>query len=138
MSLQETIKTLVRLDIPTVSLKDPIRYVIQLMKEKEVSSVLVCTGEEVAGIISDTDLVDTVSSGEDIDGVLVRDVMTPCEIAAGEGTTNPCAQIDEDESVLNALKVFSASGTHCLVVATGDKCAPGLVSLRDVLGLAII
>lgn len=137
MSLQETIKSLVRLDIPTVTLEDPIRHVIQYMKEKEVSSVLVCTGEDVAGIISDTDLVDTVASGDDIDAVLVRDVMTPCEIAVGGGTTNPCAQIDEDESVLNTLRVFSASATHCLVVSTGDKCAPGLVALRDVLGLAI-
>lgn len=137
MSLQETIKSLVRLDIPTVTLEDPIKHVVQYMKEKDVSSVLVCTGDEVAGIISDTDLVDTVASGENIDAVLVRDVMTPCEIAAGDGTTNPCAQIDQNESVLNTLKVFSASGTHCLVVSTGGECAPGLVALRDVLGLAI-
>ncbi len=137
MSLKDTIKSLVRLDSLTVTLEDPIRHVIQCLREKDVSSVLVCTGEEVVGIISDTDLVDTVASGEDIDAVLVRDVMTPCEIAAGDGTTNPCAQIDEDESVLNTLKVFSASGTHCLVVSTGGKRAPGLVALRDVLGLAI-
>lgn len=137
MSLQETIKSLVKLDIPTVILDDPIRHVIQYMNEKDVSSVLVCTGEDVAGIISDTDLVDTIASGEDIDAVLVRDVMTACEIAAGDGTTNPCAQIDDDESVLNTLKVFNASGTHCLVVSTGDKSAPGLVVLRDVLVLAI-
>ncbi len=137
MSLSDSVKGIVKADFPNIQYDETINAVIETMIEYQVNSVLVYAGEDVVGIISDTDFVTSFIEDENAGDLMVRDVMTPCEIAGAEGTLNPCAQIDENETILNALKVFQMSGTHGLVVSKGSGNPAGIICLRDVLGLAI-
>ncbi len=137
MGLKASIKPLVRCDVLAVQETDMVEKVITTLAEHKVPTVLVFRGEKLAGVISDTDLISCIAEGEDASQISVKTVMTPCQMADHEGTLNPCAQIDEDETVLNALRVFEISGTHGLVVATSNPKVPGMLCLRDVLAEAI-
>lgn len=137
MGLKASIKPLVHCDVLTVQETDMVDKVIEILAANKMPTILVFCGEKLAGVISDTDLISCIAAGEDATSIQVKTVMTPCQMADHEGTLNPCAQIDEDESVLNALRVFEISGTHGLVVATADPKVPGMLCLRDVLAEAI-
>lgn len=137
MGLYDSIKSLVRSDVPTVQLSDNAQTAIERMLEHGVASILVCDGEKVAGVISDTDLITCIAEGEIASDIILDEVMTPCQMVDEEGTFNPCAQVDENETVVNTLYVFEMSGTHGLVVAANDNPTAGIVCLRDVLGLAV-
>lgn len=137
MGLHDSIKPLVRADVPNVQLSDNAQTAIECMLDNGVASILVCDGNKVAGVISDTDLITCIAEGEIASDIILEEVMTPCQMVDSEGTLNPCAQVDENESVINTLRVFEMSGTHGLVVATEDNPTAGIVCLRDVLGYAI-
>lgn len=137
MGLNTSIKSLVRREVPQVQDTDMVDKVIDILANNKVPTILVFSGEKLAGVISDTDLISCIAEGEDASLIEIKTVMTPCQMADQDGTLNPCAQIDEDESVLNALLVFEMSGTHGLVVATSDPKIPGIICLRDVLAEAI-
>ncbi len=137
MTLQASIKPLVHCDVLTVQETDMVDKVIEILAANKVPTVLVFRNEKLTGVISDTDLISCIAEGEDAAQILVKTVMTKCRMADHEADLNPCAQIDEDETVVNALRVFEISGTHGLVVATSDPTKPGMLCLRDVLAEAI-
>jgi predicted transcriptional regulator len=107
------------------------------MVECDVSAFVVKINGIVAGILCDIDLVKSIVCNDDLHAVTVADVMTVCELVTEEGAVNPCAQIDERESVKNALKVLDAAGTHNLLVAGSNERDAGLVSIRGLLKLVL-
>ena len=93
-------------------------------------------GEEVIGVLTDSDLMMCVDRSEDLDLTKASRCMTPCEMITGERSKSPCVQIDSTQTVKTALGVLNLAGVHHLLV-TGEDDRIGLVSIVDLLKLAI-
>ena len=137
MGLQAEIKDAVCWDTPAVGLNTSLREVIQIMVTHNTSALIVKDDGNVTGIVSDLDVLESITSQGDMDETKVSDFLSACELISGKAIKSPCVQLDENESVENAIKLLSASGTHNLVVTGSDKDAFGTVSSRELLQLLI-
>ncbi|SDM95139.1 CBS domain-containing protein [Halogranum gelatinilyticum] len=103
--------------VETISKDATVREAARLMRDKEISSLLVPAAE--TGIITSTDVLDTVADGHDPEKVLVGDVMTaPLE------TVTPDLFMEEVAAMLTTYGI-----KHLPVV---DDDYVGIVSSTDV------
>lgn len=137
MSLSDSVKMAVDWDTPHINCGDSLFKAISLMVEFNTSALVVKVHGAVAGILCDIDLVHSVINEENLKTTKVGEVMTACDLMTENGAVNPCAQIYEMESVLNALKVIEAAGTHNLLIAGSESQKAGLVSIRNLLKAVI-
>lgn len=137
MGLQDEIRKAVKWDTPHVNANDSLRKAIQQMVRSKVSALVVKMDEVVVGIVSDVDLARCLVGNKDLDATKVVELMSACGLITGKGVAHPCAQLHEMESVMNALSVIDAAGTHNLLVSGDDDSRVGIVSIRDLLEVAI-
>lgn len=135
MGLNAEIKSVVNWDAPSVDIEDNLRKVIKKMLEHNASALAVKVGDEVAGVVTDMDVMDCISNKEDLDEIKASKFMTACELINDKGVKTPCVQLDESQSVESALGVMATAGVHHLLVA-GEKTA-GMVSVHDLLKLVV-
>jgi CBS domain-containing protein len=131
------IKNAVDWKAPAVALDDSLRVVIQKMVANKSSAVLVKTGDQVVGIVTDMDIVAGIARRDDLDGTRISGIMTPCELILGKTVKSPCVQIDSEESLENAIGVMNNAGIHHLVVSGEKDTHAGMVSAMDLLQLVI-
>jgi 3-hydroxyisobutyrate dehydrogenase-like beta-hydroxyacid dehydrogenase/predicted transcriptional regulator len=134
MGLSDTIQSAVQWGAQSVDMADSLRTAIARMAQAGTSALVVKSGGEVVGLVTDQDLMGSVARGDDLDTVTVAGFMTPCEIISGKEVKNPCVQLDETQSVGNAIGVMDVAGTHHLLV-TGER-GVGVISAHDLLRLA--
>ncbi len=137
MAMHDRIRAAVRTDAPKVGLDDSLRTAIRSLAGWDCSALLVESGGELVGIITDMDMATSVVNGDDLDTTKVAGFMTSCELISAKPTKTPCVQLDEDESVANALAIMHEGGVHNLLVSGGGGKAIGVVSARGLLALAI-
>ena len=138
MKFQTEIKNAVDWDAPSVGLESSLRDVIQKLVASKASALAVKIDDILVGVVTDIDIIDSISDQRDLDTTKVSEFLTPCELITNDLTKgSPCAQLDESESVENALKVLSVSGTHNLVVSGKTDKDVGIASIRDLLHLLI-
>lgn len=137
MGLKDSIKTAVKKKAVEVKDSDSIRTAIRKMDEDQTSALIVVKDQDLIGIITDMDILYSVTSGDDLDKTQVISIMTACELITSKGAKSPCVQLDEDESVKNALDIMYQAGVHYLLVSGADDKLIGLISIRDLLKLAI-
>lgn len=137
MKLQSEIKDAVNWEAPSLSLESSLREVIQKMVSNNVSALAVKTDDVLVGVVTDMDVIDSISDQKDLDKTKVSDFLTSCELITNKRQKSPCAQLDESESVENAIKVLSAGGIHNLVVAGGTEKEVGIASISDLLKLLV-
>ena len=59
--------------------------------------------------------------------------MTSCELIGSQRSRQPCAQLDEDEDLLSAIKVMNEGGVNHLLVS-GSRGEPvGMVSSLEII-----
>jgi CBS domain-containing protein len=91
-----------------------------LMRDSDISCLVVLEGDGVAGIVTTTDLRDLVAAGTPPEDATVQDMMTATVETVGPGTT-----------VREAARVMANVGIkHLPVTETGELV--GLVSSTDV------
>ena len=101
------------------------------------SALAVKTDDALVGVVTEMDVIDCISDQKDLDKTRVSDFLTACELITNLPQKSPCAQLDESESVENAIKVLSVAGTHNLVVSGRTDKEVGIASIRDLLKLLI-
>jgi CBS domain-containing protein len=109
----------------TVSADASMVEAAQGMAKGKLGSALIVQGSWLAGIITERDMLRAVASGEDLNGVKVKDWMTKDPMTASPDT-------DTDEA---AVTMFTNGFRH-LPVTDGSEIL-GVVSLRDVLSARI-
>ena len=138
MKLQSEIKNAVNWKAPTLSLESSLREAIQKMVTNNVSALAVKIDDALVGVVTEMDVIDSISDQKDPDKTRVSDFLTACELITNQGQKSPCAQLDGTESVENAIKVLSVAGTHNLVVSGRTDKEVGVASVRDLLKLLIL
>ena len=78
----------------------------------------------------------TVTDAEGVAAVSPVTVTVPTTAGTGaEATKNACAQLDEDQDVLSALKVMHQAGVNHLVVSRAEGDPVGVVSSLEIIRL---
>jgi len=135
MGLRNEISSAVKWDTPSIEAQDSLRTALIKMAKSGSSALVVKSGDEVIGVVTDMDLMDRIAKGEDLDIITASRFMTSCEIITDKRKKTPCVQLDETQSVENAIGVMATAGVHHLLV-TGEKGA-GVVSANDLLRLVV-
>jgi CBS domain-containing protein len=91
----------------------------EVLRGEGVGAVLVGSPDDLAGVLSERDVVDLVARGGDPRTSLVREVMT-----------TPVVHVDAGDTVLDAAVQAVDLGVRHLPVLDGDRVA-GVVSTRD-------
>lgn len=126
--LDSRIKRYMRTDVPSVDIDDTFDKIVDFMIEKDLDFVVVRSKGEIVGIISDQEIGTCLSQGRDLKKVRAREFMDACRLA---GVT-PCLQLNEHETVLNAIKTMSTTGARYILV-TGKSGVRGVVSFHDMI-----
>jgi CBS domain-containing protein len=106
----------------TCAVNIPLRAAARLMTQEEVGSLAVMRDNDLAGIVTERDVLRAVSSGADLDSETVNDWMTP----------NPDT-VSADLEVSEAADWMLATGYRHLPVTGDDGRLVGIASIKDVL-----
>jgi predicted transcriptional regulator len=105
----------------TVDPTSTIRRAAQVMSERSVGCAVAIEKENVAGIITERDILHAIAREQNIDETTVADIMTR-EVVSGESGWD----------LLKAVKTMTDGGFRHLLVMDMDEPI-GIVSLRDLM-----
>jgi CBS domain-containing protein len=137
MGFNDEIINAVHWDAPSVDMGANLRTVTQMMVDNQSSALTVMMGEEVMGVVTDMDILESFGRNDDLDKTKVAEFMTTCEVISNKEITSPCAQLDSAQSVENALAVMNIAGVHHLLVSNDEKKQAGIISILDLLKLVV-
>ena len=132
---KKTIKQAIKRTFPTISLDDSLETAINKMDENNVSVLAVKIGEEFIGLVTVSDVMFSLSNGDDLKETKIFSFMTKCEFDVSGATRNPCIQLDEDEDALSAIKMMYKAGVNHLLVTGVEGKAVGIVSSLEIVKL---
>jgi CBS domain-containing protein len=105
-----------------VTLETPISEVAELMESEDIGSLPVLDGEQLAGMVTDRDIVvRAIAKGKDPRGMPVR------EVASREPVT-----VYAEDDLSNALKKMASEQVRRLPVVDDDNRLIGVLSQADV------
>ena len=107
-------------DVLTIQADSSVRDAVALLAERRIGALPVCRGEEVAGIMSERDVIYCLRS----DGAAVLD--WPVERIM----TAPAITVERDHEVLSALSLMTRRRIRHLPVVEGGRII-GIVSIGD-------
>lgn len=112
-------------EVVTCEVADPLVSVASTMHNRNISSVVVCSGGVPTGIITDRDLRNkVVAHGLDPNRLTVRDIMS-----------SPLITVGADEFLFEALYRMSKHGIHRVGVTDGAGTLTGVITDSDILRL---
>ena len=136
MGLHDPIRPAVK-HTPVVGMNDSLLTAAENMSKHDVSALIVKNGEELVGILTDMDVMDGIVRNHDLNGTTVASCMTACQLITENSAKSPCVQLYEGENVKNALEIMSTAGIHNLLVSCEMGVGTCMVSIRDLLKIAI-
>jgi CBS domain-containing protein len=116
-------------DPATVPYEGTLDDALEVMIERGRNSALVMDEGRLAGLIDDADIGRLVVKGVDLKKALVRDFVTACILTGNQ----PCVQIRQDDTVINALRVMDSWTAHQIVVVNEKDEVVGTISVLDAL-----
>lgn len=137
MGFADTIGSIIQKDSLAIEITDSLRAAIQKMTTANASGLIVKSGGELVGIVTVMDLMTSVAANDDLDTTTVSQFMTACELITDKTVKTPCVQLDEGQSVKDALAIMNEAGVHNLLVSGDNNEAIGMVSALSLLKLAI-
>lgn len=135
MADQKTIKQAIKRIFPTIGLDDSLQTAIKAMAENNVSVLAVKVRGEFIGLVTVSDVMFSLSSGDDPEETKISSFMTKCEFDVSGAERNPCIQLDEDEDAMSAIKLMYEAGVNHLLVTGVEGKAVGIVSSLEIVKL---
>jgi CBS domain-containing protein len=118
--IQQPISRLPQRPPAFVKTSDPVGLAIRRMQLSNTGSILVMDGEELAGILTDSDILHKVAGRTDMNSLTCSQIMTPDPIT-----------VDSDDRIAVAVNVMAAGGfRHIPVVEDGKPVA--VIGVHDV------
>jgi CBS domain-containing protein len=112
-------------DVKTAKVSDTFADVARVLHDNRISSVIVLEGEQLAGIVTERDLVNVVAEGEN-----------PRQLAVGDRLTRHLASVEPRTDIADAAKLMAERGIRHLPVLDKGSLA-GIVSIRDLTNWAV-
>ena len=112
-------------DVKTAKSSDSFADVARILHDNRISSVIVMDGEQLAGIVTERDLVNVVAEGAD-----------PRQASVGDRLTRDLATVEPRTDITDAAELMAARGIRHLPVLDRGSLA-GIVSIRDLTNWAV-
>ena len=133
MGIKDSIRGAISRKFPAISHGDTLETAVKVMAQSNVSALVVEQDNELTGIVTITDIMCSISSGDDFLETKVSSFMTVCDFITKKGTKNPCVQLDESEDAITAIQIMYESGVNHLLIS-GSKGEPvGMVSSLELI-----
>ncbi len=123
------VKAFMRGDPPRLPSDGSLEDVLNEMTEKDSSLVLVMDGDELLGMVGDNDIGRLVAKGVNLKEAKMMDFIAACMLTGNQ----PCVQIRDEDTILNALRVMDLSNATSLVVVDKNDKVVGTISVLDAL-----
>jgi CBS domain-containing protein len=117
----DLLKHLKQTTLYSISPEDSLTEALTYMKDKGIGAVSVISGNELAGILTERDVLWKCDLKVDFSQVKVAEIMTP---AAEIITVNPAVDLEECFNLMDVHRI-----RHLPVVADGKQV--GMLSIRD-------
>lgn len=111
--------------VKTASAGDTFAQVARVLHDNGISCVIVEEGDDVAGIVTERDLVNLVADGLD-----------PSSVTAGERMTRDLATVEPRDDIAEAARLMAEHRIRHLPVLQRGKLA-GILSIRDLTNWAV-
>lgn len=112
-------------DVKTARASDTFADVARILHDNRISSVIVMDGDQVAGIVTERDLVNVVADGGD-----------PRQASVGDRLTRDLATVEPRTDISDAAELMAERGIRHLPVLDRGSLA-GIVSIRDLTNWAV-
>ncbi|GAB3407841.1 CBS domain-containing protein [Flindersiella endophytica] len=116
----QTVADVMTLDVTTASTADTARDAAKLMRERHVGDVLVVEADQLAGIVTDRDLVIRV----------LADGLDPDQARVGEICSSDVLEVRPETTADDALIIMREAAVRRLPVVDSGRLV-GIVSLGD-------
>lgn len=115
--------------VATASAGETIRKAARRMADHDVGTLVIVSDhpQRAIGIVTDRDLT--------VRCIAAR--LDPDETAISAVMTTPVHSVDEHQPVEDAVAIMGRAGTRRLVVTGEDQRVAGLLSIDDILGVAV-
>jgi CBS domain-containing protein len=123
--LFQPIKKFCRRDVARCAPDDTVLSVAGVMRERNISSMIVCEGDNPVGILTDRDLRNKV----------VADGLAPAEVSARQIMNAPLITASEDDFLFEALYLISKNGIHRICVVDAARRLSGIITVTDIMRL---
>ena len=108
-------------DVITIRATDTIKRAADRMRERAIAALVVKSGDAVAGIISDREIIDAIS----------RHGEAALSMAVADFATHPPITVSPDDSLKRAMSLMTNHRVRHLLVMSNGKLV-GIVSIGDV------
>ena len=116
----QTVADVMTSDVATASTADTARHVARLMRERDIGDVLVVEADQLAGIVTDRDLVVRV----------LADDLDPDRARVGEICSSEVLEVRPETTVDDALVIMREAAVRRLPVVDSGRLV-GIVSIGD-------
>jgi CBS domain-containing protein len=123
--LFQPIKKYCRRNVATCNPEDTVLKVAGIMRDLQISSVIVCQESNPLGILTDRDLRNKV----------VAQGIDPASLAARDIMNAPLITVGEDDFIFEALYRISKNSIHRICVVDEDKRLSGIITITDIMRL---
>ncbi len=123
------VRDLMRGNPPRMSSDGTLADVLNTMIDNDSGLVLIMDGEDLLGMVGDSDIGRLVAKGVGLRDAKVMDFMAACMLTGNQ----PCVQVRDEDVALNALRIMDLSNASSLVVVDKNDKVVGTISVLDAL-----
>jgi acetoin utilization protein AcuB len=126
------INKLMSRDIVIVELNDPLSRVKELFEQTSFHHLLVVEDGRMFGVISDRDLLKSISPNIDSVAATTRDLASLNKKAHQIMTRQPIS-LNENATVTDAIDIFNDNKISCIPIIDDEEKPVGIISWRDIM-----
>lgn len=119
-------------NVVSVAMDDPLSRVKELFEETKFHHLLVVENGKLFGVISDRDLLKSISPNVDTVAATSKDLATLNKKAHQVLTRNPIT-LGENASVRDAIGIFNEHSISCIPIINEQDRPVGVLSWRDIM-----
>jgi len=126
------IETIMSKKVVTVDIDHPLSVVKEIFDYTRFHHLLVVESDILCGVISDRDLLKTISPNIGTAAETSRDIET-LNKRAHQIMTRQLVTLNPDAKIDDAIKIFNSHTISCIPIIDEQKKPVGIVSWRDIL-----
>ena len=116
----------------TIGLDDPLSMVKEIFDHAKFHHLLATDEGKLIGVISDRDLLKSISHNLDTNNYTYKDLATLNKRVHQIVTRKPVT-LGPDDSVADAIAIFNSYSISCIPIVDADNVPVGILSWRDIL-----
>jgi len=127
-----SVKNIMRTGIVTVEMDDSLGMIKEIFDNASFHHLLVVESNRLVGVISDRDLLKSLSPGVGTASETTRDAVT-LNKKAHQIMSRHLITLNPNAEIYEAINVFNNQGISCIPIINEENKPVGIISWRDIL-----